>query len=71
MDKNFIRLLRVTNGLSQREFAQKVGLSHGMVGFLETGDRKITLKTERKIKDAFGITEDKMDALLRLLKVAK
>jgi transcriptional regulator with XRE-family HTH domain len=66
MRKEIVKLLRNTHGLTQRQFAEKVGISHGLAGYIETGARLISPTTERKIKQAFQLTEEKIDQLQTL-----
>lgn len=49
-----IKSLRVGMGLSQAEFAEKLGISHGYAGHIETGWRKPSLKLAVKIERLTG-----------------
>jgi transcriptional regulator with XRE-family HTH domain len=71
MKKEIVKLLRNTLGLTQRQFAEKVGISHGLAGYIETGARLISPTTERKIKQAFQLTEDKLAQLTALVNEIK
>lgn len=51
-----IRRLRVQAGLSQLELANKCGISHALIGFLETGRRPPTYRTLAKLSAVFNCT---------------
>lgn len=51
-----LKLLRTKYGLTQQEFANKVGLSARTYAAYERGERKLPRETEEKIKQIFGIT---------------
>ena len=50
-----IRALRKEKGLTQKELAQKLGVSASMIGQYETSVRKPKFETVEKIADALGI----------------
>lgn len=58
-----LRELIKKTGLSQRNFANKVGVTHQMIGYILRGKRNITKNTSEKIRKAFeeeeNNTEDK------------
>jgi transcriptional regulator with XRE-family HTH domain len=45
-------------GLSQRQLAEKVGLSHQRIAQYEAGEGTPSLKTARKLADALRVTID-------------
>jgi transcriptional regulator with XRE-family HTH domain len=49
-----IASIRTGLGLTQAEFAQRIGVSHAYVGHLEQGVRKPSLKLAAKIEQEFG-----------------
>lgn len=53
-----LKELRMKRGLTQRELAEKVGMSHGTIGNLESGIRPVsglTLATAIKLCDALRV----------------
>lgn len=42
--------------LSQNQVAKKIGISQSMLAMMETGERKGTDDTKRKIADFYGVT---------------
>ena len=50
-----IRALRKEKGLTQKELAQKLGVSASMIGQYETSVRKPKFETVEKIADALGV----------------
>ena len=55
--KERLRVARKALGLSQAEFAEKLGLTQPAVGFLEQGKTPITEKHIKPICAIFGINE--------------
>jgi len=50
-----IRLIRKGQGLSQEVLAEKAGVSAPYLGFVERGQKQITLVTLKQIADALGV----------------
>lgn len=50
-----IRKLRRNKGLTQERLAEKVHVSTTHVGLVETGKRRMSLKTLQKVASAFGM----------------
>jgi transcriptional regulator with XRE-family HTH domain len=50
-----IKEFRVKKGVTQVEFAQKVGVSKGYIAQIETGTRKVNIKFLDKLQAAFNI----------------
>lgn len=50
-----IRLIRKSQGLSQEKMAEKTGLSPSYFGFVERGQKQVTLVTLKSIADALGV----------------
>ena len=63
--KQFIKVRKI-KGLSQPQFARKVGYSHGYIGALEAGHRPFTKRLQRKFLDALGIDEEEAEVLANL-----
>ncbi len=48
--------LRIQTNLSQREFAERIGITYAMVGYVEKHQRSLTLDSLLKICEAFNFT---------------
>lgn len=48
------RAVRVLRGLTQKEFASMIGVSHALVTFIEKGEKRLTEKTANKVRQVFG-----------------
>ena len=57
---NRIRAIRVERNLSQKELAEKVGLSQVNVSRYEKGQRKLEIQTAARIAEALGCTVDEL-----------
>lgn len=51
-----LRELRAEAGLSQSELAERMGLTQGSIGHLETGRREATWSTVITLAKALGVT---------------
>ena len=51
-----IRRLRLEAGMSQEKFADLCGLHRTYIGFIERGEKTITIETANKIAQALGLT---------------
>jgi len=65
--------LRKEAGLSQREFASKIGLKHSTIGMYEIGLRTPSLETAKRIASFFGVPVESIlfGADARRLRVTK
>jgi transcriptional regulator with XRE-family HTH domain len=50
-----IRNLRVSQGVSQEDFAELAGLHRTYISSVETGDRNVSLHTAYRISQALGV----------------
>ena len=50
-----IRVIRAARGYSQRELAQRSGLTPSFISLLESGGRTPSVKTLKALADAFGV----------------
>lgn len=50
-----LRLLRTTSGLSQRELAQKIGVSKSSINMYERGEREPGFETLESVADLFRV----------------
>jgi transcriptional regulator with XRE-family HTH domain len=57
MNADMIRYLRYVNRLTQKEFAERIGVSEPLIVRIELGIRGISDKTKQKIREAFGLAE--------------
>jgi DNA-binding transcriptional regulator YiaG len=64
MDKETIKLIRISYNLNQRNFAKMVNCSFSLIALVEVGKRRITEDLENKVKEAFGLNEEKIEALI-------
>ena len=55
-----IREFRAKKGVTQIEFAKKIGVSKGYIAQIETGTRKVNIKFLDKLQAAFNIPEDQI-----------
>lgn len=53
-----IKDLRVSAGMTQRELADKLGISNAAVAQWETGDNRPTVTNLERMADIFGVTID-------------
>lgn len=57
---NPIRAYREKNNLTQRQMAERLGVSRATVGHIESGIRKITAENARDWSDLLGIGRDEL-----------
>lgn len=50
-----LRAVRTAAGLSQEEFADRLGIHRTYIGGLERGERNVTLRTVERIADRLGV----------------
>ncbi|MDA8269538.1 MAG: helix-turn-helix transcriptional regulator [Actinomycetota bacterium] len=50
-----LRMIRTTTGLSQEDFADRLGIHRTYIGGLERGERNVTLRTVERIAERLGI----------------
>ncbi|WP_339217836.1 helix-turn-helix transcriptional regulator [Ornithinibacillus sp. FSL M8-0202] len=50
MDGKKLREVRFTLGLTQKEFADRIGLQQSYISLMETGAKLVSDKTEFKVK---------------------
>ncbi len=51
-----VRALRTEAGLSQEELAARCDLHRTYIGFIERGEKTITIETAHKVARAFGLS---------------
>lgn len=57
---NELTELRKTHNLSQKELAEKLGLSQPMIAMMEAGERRGSDATKLKVAKFFGKTVDEL-----------
>jgi len=55
-----IRKLRLEKGYTQKELADKLGISESAVSLIENGKRKLKLETAIKLAEIFGVSLDEL-----------
>lgn len=55
MSRTELKVFRVKQGLTQAQFAEKIGFSRGQYARFENGDAETTLRFLRALEKAFNI----------------
>lgn len=55
MTPDELRRIRAELGLSQQQLAEEIGVTQAAVSLLESGDRKITPRTARQVRQLVAI----------------
>ena len=71
MTSEMIRFIRQTRGLTLREFAATVGCSYSYISLIESGGRRVTPRLERKIRQAFDLSDEKLIAIRSVMNEVK
>jgi len=58
--KDMMQYYRKVNGMTQRELADKIGISHSAVGMYESGKRFPTKEIEEALADIFNVSLDNL-----------
>jgi len=61
LSPGFLTFIRKATGLTQKEFADSIGVSHSTIGSYETGERRMTEGTWSKIKTVHREILDNLD----------
>ena len=69
LSKELIRFIRQTNRLSQREFADRIGVSNSYIALVENGIKPVTANLSEKITKEFDIDVDYIEAAKRFIDV--
>lgn len=67
MNAKLIIMLRKMAGISQHEFANRIGYSRSMIARIETNRIPVSRKLERKIIEEFGTR--KLDKVRRAIRI--
>ena len=62
-----VKQLRLENGLSQKELADKVGLTQQAIALLESGKRKLEFDLFVKILNEIGTTPEKLSEIINII----
>ncbi|WP_289354810.1 helix-turn-helix transcriptional regulator [Paenibacillus sp. S-12] len=71
MDGNAVLAIRLHEGLSQREFAEKIGISPKTLSAIETGKRPVTRHTRTRIALHYDVTGDEVQEAIRRAKMSE
>ena len=69
IDNELFRLIRVTNRLSQREFAKLIGVSHGLVSHIETNLKPVSERVNELVIRKLELTAEDIKKYKELLKL--
>lgn len=64
-----LKLLRVSEGLTQNEISEKLGISRITYSFIERGERQGNYKFWERVQETFNIPDKKMYSLMRNVEV--
>jgi transcriptional regulator with XRE-family HTH domain len=68
LNKEFIKFLRKSYNLNQRDFAKLVNCSFALIALVEVGKRRVTEDLEKKVKDAFELDESQIQSITAIIK---
>lgn len=60
-----VRAIRVFNGLTQKELAEKLGMSQPHLCDIENGRRRVTEDMRKRLAMMFGVSDELIEALRR------
>jgi transcriptional regulator with XRE-family HTH domain len=66
MTNELFRLIRLHYRYSQRELAELIGVSNGLVAYIETDKRAVSPRTVAKVKAALGLTDADFETIAKL-----
>ena len=69
LSKELVRFIRQNNRLSQREFADRIGVSNSYIALVENGIKPVTANLSKKIAKEFDIDVDYIEAAKRFIDV--
>ena len=67
LSRQLIRFIRQNNRLSQREFADRIGVSNSYIALVEAGIKPVTANLSEKITKEFDIDVDYIEAARRFI----
>lgn len=53
---NKIKKVRIMFGMTQKDVAEKIGITQAMYSYIENGKRKPSKKVAKKIEEVFGVS---------------
>lgn len=69
LSRQLIRFIRQNNRLSQREFADRIGVSNSYIALTEAGIKPVTANLSKKIAKEFDIDVDYVESARRFIEV--
>lgn len=63
MNKDIFKQIRINAGLSQHEYAKRLGMSQTFISMMENGHYPISDKTKRRVVVNFEVTDEIMEQL--------
>nr|WP_017553577.1 helix-turn-helix transcriptional regulator [Heyndrickxia coagulans] len=69
LSRQLVRFIRQNNRLSQREFANRLGVSNSYIALVEAGIKPVTANLSKKIAKEFGVDVDYVEAARRFIDV--
>ncbi|MGG3707363.1 helix-turn-helix domain-containing protein [Heyndrickxia coagulans] len=69
LSRELVRFIRQNNRLSQREFADRIGVSNSYIALIENGIKPVTANLSKKIAKEFDIDVDYVEAARRFIDV--
>ncbi|GER71313.1 hypothetical protein BpJC7_26160 [Weizmannia acidilactici] len=67
LSRQLVRFIRQNNRLSQREFANRLGVSNSYIALVETGIKPVTANLSKKIAKEFDIDVEYVEAAKRFI----
>lgn len=68
MDGQVIRIARIAAGVTQLEFAKRLGVSRPYVSLVEHGRKPVTEKFEREARVILGLSDGKVKRIIEIQK---
>lgn len=66
LDGQTLRIVRTWYGMSQRKLAERAGVSHSLISYIEKGERSLTYDIEEKIWRALNMDSIAVTSILEL-----
>lgn len=59
-----MRICRINLGYTQGSLAREVGITSGMIGHIERGERLMSDEISRRVKQVFGLSDDEIEEII-------
>lgn len=66
MTPKTIRMIRLAYGMTQNEFADRLGCSRQLVTMIERGERRLSRKVRARLEYVFSLDANKIETIQRL-----